>query len=391
MRTLSQFPERLRLGFVGGGLNSGIGSTHRYAAQLDDHYQLVAGCFSSDPARNAESGRAYGIDAQRVYATFADMAAQEALRPDGIDVVAIMTPNALHVPASIAFIEQGIHVICDKPVASSLEDALALERVVQAHDRVFVLTHNYSGFPMVREARAQIAAGAIGAIRLIQVEHAASFGVDLLEQQGVSRMAWRTDAAVGGASPVLADVGTHAHQLLRFVTGMTPLAVCADLATMVPGRATDDNAHVMLRFEGGVRGMLWASFVGAGQRQGLQLRVFGSTGSLVWEQEDPDRLVMKPQHAPHYVLRRGEAWLSEDAEASTRVKAGQVEGAIEAFANIYADAAELIRQRRAGVAVSGTARLCPGVADGVAGMRFMQACLDSHRRASAWVEVASAT
>jgi predicted dehydrogenase len=391
MRTLSQFPDRLRLGFVGGGLGSGIGSTHRYAAQLDGHYQLVAGCFSSDPSRNADTGRAYGIAPERVYASFAEMAAQEALRPDGIEVVSIMTPNALHVPASLAFIECGIHVICDKPVATTLEDALALEQRVRSRDSVFVLTHNYSGFPMVREARARIAAGAIGDVRLIQVEHAASFGVDLLEHQGISRMAWRTDASAGGASPVLADVGVHAHHLLRFVTGMTPSAVCADLATMAPGRSTDDNAHVLLRFEGGVRGMLWASFVAAGHRQGLQLRVFGSTGSLLWDQEDPDRLVMKPQHAPHFVLRRGEPGLSEDADASTRVKAGQVEGAIEAFANVYADTAELIRQRRAGVVVSGTAKLCPTVSDGVAGMLFMHACLESHRRASAWVDVAAAT
>jgi predicted dehydrogenase len=387
MRSCEGALQRLRLGFVGGSVDSGIGATHRYAAQLDGHYELVAGCFSSDAERNAASGRAYGIAPDRIYPSFERMAEAEASRSDRIDVVTVMTPNALHVPASLAFLARGIDVICDKPLATSVEEALALEHAVRESGRVFVLTHNYSAFPMIREARARIAAGAIGDIRLIQVEQAGAFGVDPLEDRGLKRLAWRTTLDVAGPSAVLADVGVHAHHLVRFVTGIAPTSVCADLSTLSPGRRSDDNAHVMLRFQNGVRGLMWASFVAAGHRQGLQLRVFGSTGSLLWHQEDPDRLVIKPQHAPHFIVRRGEPWVCEEAEASTRVKAGQVEGQIEAFANLYAEAAELVRRRRAGEEPSRTARLCPTVTDGVAGMYFMEACVRSHSRGGVWVDV----
>ncbi|MFZ6773342.1 Gfo/Idh/MocA family protein [Undibacterium sp. SXout7W] len=389
-QTLANPSERLPLGFIGGGLESGIAATHRYAAQLDGHYQLVAGVFSSNPERNFAAGRAYGIAEDRIYSNYQQMAESESQRADGIVVAVIMVPNMLHVPVSRVFIEHGIDVICDKPLATNLHEALSLQQYVAEHSCTFVLTHNYSGFPMAREARARIAAGEIGQVRLVQVEHAGAFGADLLEQQGLKRMAWRTDANTVGASAILADVGVHAHHLLRFVTGLEVEQVCADLTTMVPGRVSDDNAHVLLRLNEGVRGMLWASFVAAGHRQGLQIRVFGSTGSLSWHQEDPDLLVIRPQHAPHFILRRGEAWLGEDAAAATRMKAGQVEGQLEAFANIYSDAAELIRARRAGRAAADSARLCPGIADGVAGMRFIAACTQSQRENGSWTSLAGA-
>ena len=387
MRTSERTLPRLRLGVVGGGVDSGVGATHRYAARLDGHYELVAGCFSSDAQRTAASGRALGVAPDRVYPSFDDMASAEASRSDGIDVVAIMTPNVLHVPVSLAFVARGIDVICEKPLATSVDEGVTLERAVAASGCVFVLAHNYSAFPMVREARARVAAGTVGDIRLVQVEHAGALGVDPLEDLGLKQLAWRTTLDVAGPSAVLADVGVHAHHIVRFVTGMTPSSVCADLATLSPGRRADDNAHVMLRFARGARGLMWASFVAAGHRQGLQLRIFGSTGSLMWHQEDPDRLVVKPQHAPHFVVRRGEPWTCEEAAASTRIKAGQVEGHIEAFANLYADAAHLIRRRRAGDKASPAGRLCPTVADGVAGMQFIEACVESHRRGSVWVDV----
>lgn len=384
MNASFQANRRLRLGFVGGGPDSGIGPMHRHAALLDGQFDLVAGAFSTHGGRNESAGRAYGVGGERVYASFAEMAEREARRPDGIEVVAVMAPNCLHVPASRVFLEHGIDVICDKPLARDFREAREFARFVAAQPCVFVLTHNYSGFPMVREARERVRAGELGEIRLVQAEYGCAYGVGLPEREGVGRMVWRTDAAVVGESAVLADLGVHAHHLLRFVTGLEVAGVAADLATLTPGRQADDNAHVMLRLGDGVRGMFWVSSVAAGQRQGLQLRVYGSKGSLLWHQEDPDCLVMRPQDAPHYVLRRGERWLSALAAASTRQKAGQVEGAIEAFANIYAGAAELVRARREGRAPAAVARLCPGVGDGLAGMAFIEACVRSSRDGGAW-------
>jgi predicted dehydrogenase len=387
MTSLTRPQDALRLGLVGGGLESGIGATHRFAARLDGHYELVAGVFSSNAQHNRESASAFGIAYERCYSHFIEMAKREAARPDGIEVAAIMAPNALHVPASSAFIKRGIDVICDKPLASELRDALELQSLVRRHRCVFALTHNYSGYPMLREARDRIRAGDIGELRMVQVEHAGAFGVDAIEQQGVRRMAWRTDASVVGESAVLADVGVHAHHLLRFVTGLEVEQVAADLHTLTPQRTSDDNAHVLLRLRQGVRGMLWASFVAAGHRHGLQLRVFGSKGSMAWHQEEPERLVIRPQRGPHVTLRRSEPWLGAAAQAAGRTKAGMPEGFIEAFANIYSDAAEVIRARRAGRDPQPLAQLCPTVEDGVAGLQFIKACVRSNRTQGAWTRV----
>ncbi len=375
----------LRLGFVGGGEASGIGPTHWYASRFDGNFSLVAGAFSADAQRNRSAGEAYGLAPERVYESFEHMALAESSRADGVEAVAIMLPNKQHVAATRAFLARGIDVICEKPLATSLAEALDLEAFHAAHPCVVVLTHNYSGFSMIREARDQIAAGAIGELRVVQVEHAVASGVAAPGKNAAS--GWRTDPAMVGSSAVLADVGVHAHHLIRFVTGLEVREVAAELSTLHPGRISDDNAHVMLRLDRNVRGMLWASFVAAGIRQGLQIRVFGSTGSLAWHQEDPDRLLIQPQHAAHYVLRRGEAWTGAAAQAATRLKAGQVEGQLEAFANIYSDAAELIRARRAGRSPGPSARLCPTLSDGVAGMRFIDGCVRSQAMRSAWVEL----
>ncbi|WP_433887027.1 Gfo/Idh/MocA family protein [Pseudomonas vranovensis] len=387
MKTMANPQQRLRLGFVGGGLESSIGSTHRYAASLDGHYHLVAGVFARDPERNLAAAQAYGVAPERAYADFEAMARAEAARADGIQVVAIMAPNAVHVPASLAFLEHGIDVICDKPLAANLAQANALLEQVRRGPALHLLTHNYSGYPLIREARELIAQGAIGEVRLVQVEHASAFGTHPLEQQGVKALAWRTDPDQAGASSVLADVGVHAHQLLRFVTGQEVSQVSAELSTLVPGRASDDNAHVKLRLSGGGRGLLWASFVAAGQRHGLQIRIFGSSGSLYWHQEQPERLELRHQDQPHQVLRRGESWLSDAARQATRIKAGQPEGLLEAFANIYSDAAELIRARREQRAPAPLARLCPTAEDGLRGMAFIEACVQSDRQEGRWIEV----
>ncbi len=237
---------------------------------------------------------------------------------------------------------------------------------------------------MIREARTLIFRGDIGTVRLVHAEHTGSFGTDLVEKQALPRVVWRTDAKAAGASSVLSDLGVYAHHLIRFVVGLDVVQICSDIATMVPGRLSDDNAHVLLNLADGARGCLWASFVAAGNRQGLRLRVFGSTGSLSWASEDPDFLYVCPQNSPHYVLRRGETWLSEEANNTTRLKAGQVEGQLEAFANIYADAAALIRARRMQHPAPTYAALCPGIRDGVEGIRFMVACFNSHQNGSIW-------
>ncbi|KAF1004130.1 MAG: Myo-inositol 2-dehydrogenase [Pseudomonas sp.] len=387
MKRLASKENRLRLGFVGGALDSVIGNTHRYAANLDGEFELVAGVFSRDPERNLAAAQAYGIESDRVYPDYKTMAQSEAARPDGIQVAAIMTPNATHVPACRTFIEQGIDVICDKPLSTRLDDAQELASLVQERKALLFLTHAYAGYPMVREAREQITKGAIGTVRLVQVEHAGAFGVHPLEQQGNSAFAWPVDPAQAGVSAVLADVGTHAHHLARFVTGDEVTEVSAELSTLVKGRGADDNAHVLLRFGSGARGMLWASFIAAGNRQGLRLRVFGSGGSLEWNQEEPDNLLLRPQDGPHQVLRRGEPWLGESAKRATRLKAGQPEGMLEAFANIYSDAAEQVRARLDGRLPSDMSRLCPTVADGVHGMAFIDACVTSHQSEGRWTQV----
>lgn len=384
MKRIAKPSERLRLGFVGGGLESGIASTHRYAAHMDGHFELVAGVFARDATRNRAAAEQYGIPPERTYSDYLSMATAESMREDGIQVVAIMAPNAVHAPASRAFLERSIDVICDKPLATSYQEAQALLDQVRSGSALHLLTHNYSGYPLIREARDLIARGVIGTVRVVQVEHAGSFGVHALEQQGVKSFTWRADPAQAGASPVLADVGVHAHQLLRFVTGLEVSEVSAELSTLVPGRTSHDNAHVLLRLSSGARGMLWASFVAAGNRQGLQLRVFGSNGSLSWHQETPDQLLLRHQDQPHQILRRGEAWLSQAAQQATRIKAGQPEGLLEAFANIYSDAAELIKARRQQRAPDPLAQQCPTAQDGLLGMAFIEACIRSHQQQGHW-------
>jgi len=387
MKTPNLHMPALRLGFVGGGPTSGIGPTHWHASRLDGHFELVAGAFSSAAAINRSAAATYGVAEDRVYASFDEMAASESARADGIEAVAIMLPNNLHAVASRAFLAQGIDVICEKPLATTLGEALELEQFHAEHPSVFVLAHNYSAFPMAREARAQIAAGTLGELRLVQVEHAVSSGVEPAPNSVAKPIGWRADPAIVGPSAVLADVGVHAHHFVRYITGLEVSEVAADLATLAPGRSSDDNAHVMLRLGPAVRGQMWASFMAAGHRQGLKIRVYGSKASLAWDQEDPDRLFIRPQHQPHYVLRRGELWTGEAALSATRLKAGQVEGQLEAFANLYADAAELIRARRCGRSPAASARLCPTLADGIKGMRFVDACVRSQAAEGAWTRL----
>jgi predicted dehydrogenase len=379
--------RRLRLGMVGGGQGAFIGAVHRIAARLDDRYELLAGALSSDPQRAAASAAELHIAPDRAYADFADMAAQEAARPDGIDVVAIVTPNHLHAAPVKAFAARGIHVICDKPFAHRLEDARDAADAVRRAGIVFGLTHNYTGHPMVRQARAMVAAGELGAIRVVRVEYPQDWLTTALEQTGQKQAAWRTDPARSGAAGSVGDIGTHAFNLAEFVTGLRCESLAADLSIFVPGRALDDNAHMLLRFAGGARGMLWSSQVAPGNENALRLRVYGEKGGLEWAQEQPNLLLHTPFGEPPRSIRRAGAGAWPIAAHATRIPAGHPEGYLEAFAQLYRDLAEQIAARIDGRDPDPACLLVPGIEDGLRGMRFITAAVESSRRDAAWTAI----
>lgn len=380
--------RRLRLGMVGGGQGAFIGAVHRIAARLDDRYELVAGAFSSTPEKSKASGLELGLDPARCYGSFEEMAEAEKKRPDCVDAVAIVTPNHVHFPAAKAFLERGIHVICDKPMTTTLADARALADLVERSGCVFALTHNYTGYPMVRQARQMIQDGALGRIRVVQAEYVQDWLTQKLEDTGQKQAAWRTDPARSGPAGCTGDIATHAINLACFTTGLGLESLSSDLATFVPGRLLDDNAHVMLRFTGGAKGMLWASQVAPGNENGLKIRIFGEKGGLTWAQEDPNYLHYAPFGEPPRLIRRGGAGSDAVAGRVTRIPAGHPEGYLEGFANLYSDAAELIWAKIEGRAPDPGATLVPTVQDGVAGVAFIEAVVESSRKNGAWVTVA---
>lgn len=383
--TASQPQRKLRLGMVGGGPGSNIGATHRYAARFDNRYALVAGVFASDADRSRAFAATLEIAPDRRYGTWQEMAEQEARRADGIEVVSILTPNNSHYPIAKAFLEQGIDIICDKPLTTDTDQALDLLRLVRRTGLVFAVTYNYSGYPMVRQARAMIQNGDLGRIRLVQVEHASGWASTLLEAEGHKQAVWRTTPSIAGKSSVVADLGTHAHHLARFITGLEVTEVSAELSSIVPGRQADDNGHIKLRFDNGAKGMMWVSMVAAGHLHGQRIRVYGEQGSLEWVQEDPEQLVLRPVNGPHQILSRGFAWLSPAAQRASRLWPGHPEGFLAAFANIYADTADAVIARRDGVAVDPLAYLFPTVEDGVLGVKFIDASVESNQRDGGWV------
>ena len=373
---------RLKLGMVGGGKGAFIGGVHRIAARLDGHWNLVAGAFSSDPARAAQSAADLGIAAERSYGCWAAMAKAEAAHPDGIDAVAIVTPNHLHVPVATAFLRAGIAVICDKPLATSVEEAEALVRLVSETGLPFILTQTYTGYPMVREARALVATGRIGRLRHVQVEYLQDWLAEPVERGGQKQAAWRTDPAQSGAGGCIADIGTHAFNLATFVTGLVPKALLADLTAFGPGRSLDDNAAILLRFEGGAKGMIWASQVAPGTKNALRLRVVGEAGGLLWDQERPDDLEFTPLGQSTRTLRRG----GEGVTTPSRLPAGHPEGYLEAFATLYTEAAETLR-RFCDRTDPGRETAVPNVSDGLAGMRFIAAGVRSQDGGGVWINL----
>ena len=377
---------RIRLGMVGGGQGAFIGAVHRIAARLDDQYVLVAGALSSEPRRAIASALELGLHRDRAYHDFAAMAAGEAARADGVEAVAIVTPNHLHAPAASALLRAGIHVICDKPLATTVAEARDLVRLTKETGKVFAVTYNYSGYPMARQARAMVAAGELGDIRVVQVEYAQDWLTERLEATGQKQAAWRTDPAQAGAGGALGDIGTHAYHLACFVTGLTLESVCADLTTFVQGRRLDDNAQMLLRFEGGARGMLWASQVAPGNENGLKLRVFGSKGGLEWHQENPNELRYAPFGQPPRRLTRAGPGAGTAAARVTRIPAGHPEGYLEGFATIYTEVAHAIRAARQGKRPDGEV-LFPTVEDGLHGVEFIAAAVKSSANGGAWAAV----
>ncbi|HBU15641.1 MAG TPA: oxidoreductase [Gemmobacter sp.] len=364
---------------VGGGQGAFIGGVHRIAARLDGAFSLVAGALSSDPVRAQASATELGI--ARSYADFRQMAQREARRADGIEAVAIVTPNHMHAGPAIEFLKRGIHVICDKPLTATMAEAKKLAKAAESANALFILTHNYTGYPLIRQARAMVARGDLGAIRLVQVEYVQ----DWLTQEVRHKQAeWRTDPARSGLGGALGDIGTHAYNLAAFVAGVEPEQLAADTSSFVPGRALDDNAHVMLRYAGGAKGMLWASQVAPGHENGLRLRIYGDKGGLDWGQENPNQLWFTPFGEPKRLLTRNAAGAGPEAQRVSRIPGGHPEGYLEAFATIYTEAARAIWAHQAGLpAPEGV--IYPTLADGLKGMRFVEACVQSARRNSGWV------
>jgi predicted dehydrogenase len=377
---------------VGGGQGAFIGAVHRIAARIDGEYQLVAGALSSDPKRAAASAAELGIEADRSYGSFAQMAKVEAKRPDGIEAVAIVTPNHVHWPAAKAFLEAGIHVICDKPLTATLADAKKLSALVKKSGRLFVLTHNYTGYPMVRQAREMVQTGKLGTIRLVHAEYPQDWLTTDLEKTGQKQAAWRTDPKKSGAGGATGDIGTHAYNLARFVSGLELDSLAADLDAFVKGRRVDDNAHIMLRFKPQknappAKGMIWASQVAPGNENGLRLRIYGDKGGLSWEQEHPNHLWYTPFGEPRQLITRNGAGAGEAAARVSRIPPGHPEGYLEGFANIYAEAARAIRAARPRGPKLSKDVIYPTVSDGLEGVAFVDACVRSSKKNGAWTKL----
>ncbi len=377
------------MGMVGGGRGAFIGAVHRMAARLDGEIDLVAGCFSSDPAKSKASGADFFLDPARVYASYEEMAKREAALPadQRIDFVSIVTRNNTHFAVAKAFLEAGIHVVCDKPLCFTLKEGRKLRDIVQKTGLVFALTHNYTGYPMVKEAREWVRTGKLGRILKIVVEYPQGYAITALDQKGDGAISnWRMDPSVSGASNCMGDIGTHAHNLARYITGLEIEEICAELSTFIPGRPLDDDGNCLIRFAGGARGILFASQISNGDENNLNIRVYGTKGSLEWHQEDPNELVFKRADAPPVTSRRGNNYLSAAAQGATRTPFAHPEGFIEAFANVYRSAATAIADAVAGRKAPKDGYDFPTVDDGIAGLAFIESAVKSSQAGAKWVK-----
>ncbi len=371
---------------VGGGPGAFIGAVHRHAAALDGEIELVGGAFSSVAERSRAQGVDLMLDGNRVYGSYAEMAEREAARAEGdrIDFVSIVTPNDSHFDIARTFIEAGFNVVCDKPMTTTLDNAEALVELVGRHDVVFALTHNYTGYPMVKEARERVRSGELGEIRKVVVEYPQGWLATLLEDTGLRQAVWRTDPSRAGVSSCMGDIGSHAHNLAHYITGLEIEEMCADLTAFVPGRELDDDGNVLLRYRGGARGVLYASQVSVGEENNLRIRVYGTKAALEWHQEDPNDLYMKYPDRPGTRLRRGNDYLGEAAKYYSRLPAGHPEAFIEAFANIYRGAARTIAARLQGDDANPLDTDFPTAVDGAAGVHFIHKTVESSA-AGGWI------
>jgi predicted dehydrogenase len=382
-------PRRLRVGMVGGGRNAFIGAVHRMALRLDDRAELVAGALSSDPENARLSGADIGIAEDRAYSDYRKMAEEEARRPDGIEAVVIVTPNHLHAPVARAFLESGIDVICDKPLSASIQEAEDLAALARKSGLVFAVTLNNTGYAMVRHARELVASGALGKVRIVRAEYIQDWLTNPIDADGQKQAEWRTDPARAGRSACLADIGVHAFSLAHFVSGIAPSEVAADLTTFVPGRRLDDNAHVMMRYASGARGVLVASQVSPGNYNRLSIKVYGEKAGLEWYAHEPEYLHFCEFGKPHVILTRGGADVGGEAARVSRMPAEHPEGYVEGFGNLYRDAIALVSARRKGEPTDAAlAAMVPSIEDGLLGMRFIEASVDSSEAGGVWTPIA---
>ena len=382
--------RRLRSAMVGGGRDAFIGAVHRNAMALDGQYELVAGALSSTPEKSRASGRDLGLADDRNHGTWQELLADELRRPadNRIDVVAIVTPNHVHHEVARAFVDAGFHVVCDKPLVHTSAQAEDLAERVAANGTLFAVTYNYSGYPMVREARELVRTGAIGAVRKVVVEYHQGWLAGALESSDNKQSTWRTDPARGGPGGAMADIGSHAENLISVVTGLELESLCADLTAFGAGRRLDDDASLLLRFVGGARGVMTASQVAAGNENDLRLRVMGERGMLDWRQEEPNLLIHAPIDGPRRVLTRNAPWLSEPARRACRLPPGHPEGFIEAFANVYLGVAADLRLRASqGRAATADEAEYPRIADGVRGVRFIEKTVESAASDVKWTRL----
>ncbi len=383
--------RKLRYGMVGGGPGAFVGKIHRKAAALDGLTTLAAGVFSADPAKSRQHGEALHLDPARLYDSFEEMAEREAALPEDerIDFVSIVTPNFSHFPIAKAFIERGVHVVCEKPMTTTLEDAEELCRLAAAHDVVFALTHNYTGYPMVKQARAMVRNGELGEIHKVVVEYPQGWLATKLEDTGNKQAEWRADPSRGGVSLSVGDIGSHAENLARYITGLEMESLCADIHTFVPGRVLEDDASMLIRYRGGARGILHCSQISVGEENDFNIRVYGAAGALAWGQQNPNYLRFLSNDGPERVYKRGNPYLAEAARRNTRIPAGHPEAFLEAFANIYVNVAHAIEAHRTGAEVDDLTMDFPTVQDGATGVHFIHTVIESGKK-RAWVDASYA-
>ena len=369
---------------VGGGKDAFIGGVHRIALRLDGHYELVAGSFSSNFANSKETGEKIGIAQDRIYETYKEMAEKEASRSDGIDVVSIVTPNHLHVPVAKIFADKGINIICDKPLALTSKEAVELKKTIENNKLIFALTHNYTGYPMIRHARFLIQKGDLGSIRVVQAEYPQDWLTTKLEDSGLKQAEWRTDPNRSGGGGCIGDIGTHAFNLIRFISELEVDELSADIHTFVKGRLLDDNAQIMLRFKGDAKGAIWSSQVAVGNENSLQIRVYGEKAGIEWKQEDPNYLHFTKFGHPTQRITRGGSGASDEANQITRIPPGHPEGYLEGFANIYSDVSRELFAKINNQNYDNSKNCYPTINDGIEGMKFIEAVLKSSKNNSKW-------